>query len=243
MGNAFPTRFVSASMLLALSAAGPAAAQQQQAETTDITVNALVPADLSELERGPDVVGVITARRGERVQVTGADRARAVVHLSDGTEIRSRGGFLGVSRQTLGAADLVNGIPVTIETVQWGETLVARRVNMRTTDLRTARMIRDGTEQGFSEQTEATNALRSRVANIDQYNVRRTVNAYFDTGRWQLSPAAQAELCAAATEAQGVDNALLLVVGYTDAVGSEDYNQVLSERRAGRVAAGHPIAC
>jgi len=27
----------------------------------------------------------------------------------------------------------------------------------------------------------------------------------------------------------------LLVVGYTDSVGSEEYNQVLSERRAGRV--------
>ncbi|MEQ1508875.1 MAG: OmpA family protein [Sphingopyxis sp.] len=235
MSKIFPTHFVSMSMLLALSAAVPATAQPQQAEPADITVNGIVPADISALERGPDVVGIITARGGERMQVTGADRARTVVHLSQATEIRSRGGFLGVSRQALAAADLVNGIPVTIETVQWGDALVARRVNMRNTDLRTARMIRDGTEQGFAEQTEATNALRSRVANIDQYNVRRTVNAYFDTGRWQLSPAAQAELCAAATEAQGVDNALLLVVGYTDAVGSEDYNQVLSERRAGRV--------
>ena len=32
-----------------------------------------------------------------------------------------------------------------------------------------------------------------------------------------------------------MDNALLLAVGYTDSVGDEDYNQVLSERRAGRV--------
>jgi len=32
-----------------------------------------------------------------------------------------------------------------------------------------------------------------------------------------------------------MDNALLLVVGYTDAVGDEDYNQTLSERRAAKV--------
>ena len=38
-----------------------------------------------------------------------------------------------------------------------------------------------------------------------------------------------------AQEANGTPNALLLVVGYTDAVGSEEYNQSLSERRAGRV--------
>ena len=38
-----------------------------------------------------------------------------------------------------------------------------------------------------------------------------------------------------AQQAADMDNALLLVVGYTDSVGNEDYNQVLSERRAGRV--------
>jgi len=73
------------------------------------------------------------------------------------------------------------------------------------------------------------------VGDIDQYNIRGTTNVYFDTGRWTLTRAAESELCAAAAQAKAMDNALLLVVGYTDAVGDEDYNQVLSERRAGRV--------
>ena len=42
-------------------------------------------------------------------------------------------------------------------------------------------------------------------------------------------------MCAAAAQANSTDNALLLVVGYADAVGDEDYNQELSERRTGRV--------
>jgi outer membrane protein OmpA-like peptidoglycan-associated protein len=57
----------------------------------------------------------------------------------------------------------------------------------------------------------------------------------FDTGEWSLSPQAGSELCEAAAQADSIDNALLLVVGYTDAVGDEDYNQTLSERRTGRV--------
>ena len=35
--------------------------------------------------------------------------------------------------------------------------------------------------------------------------------------------------------ADGMSNALMLVVGYTDAVGSEEYNQTLSEKRAASV--------
>ena len=200
-----------------------------------IVVNGAPPADLSEMTPGPDVAGIISARSGERIRVTGADETTTVVAISEGTEIRGRGGFLGLGRTQLAANSLLNGLPVTVETVQWGEGLVARRIRLRTNDLQTASMIRNGTAQGFAEQTAATDALRSRVGNIDQYNIRRTMNVYFDTGRWQLTPQAQAELCAAATEAETTANALLLVVGYTDAVGDEDYNQTLSERRAGRV--------
>lgn len=200
-----------------------------------ITVNGTPPADLAGMPPGPDIVGIISARRGDRIQITGADEVSTVVAISEATEVRGRGGFLGLNRRALDTNALLNGLPVTVETVQWDEGLIASRVRLRNTDLQTASMIRNGTAQGFAEQTAATAALRSRVGNIDQYNIRRTTNVYFDTARWNLSPQAEAELCATAQEAQATDNALLLVVGYTDAVGDEDYNQVLSERRAGRV--------
>ncbi len=230
--------------MLAMSASATAIAQQEEPPVQPaapmggedaITVTGAPPADLTGMEPGPDVVGIISARNDDRMRVRSDDNSNTVVAISQGTEIRGRGGFLGLNRAALGPDALLNGLPVTVETVVWGEGLVARRVRLRSTDLRTASMIRNGTEQGFAEQSAATNALRSRVANIDQYNVRRTTNVYFDTGRHQLSPQAEAELCATANEAQTTDNALLLVVGYADAVGDEDFNQVLSERRAGRV--------
>lgn len=241
MGKALLTVFCSTGALLAASAAMPLMAQETAdpatpvAATTDIMVTGTPPADLSPFESGPQIEGTISARRGETLQISGADMARNQVMISEGTEVRGRGGFLGLNNRPLETADLVNGLPVTIDTVQWGDVLVAKRIRLRTGDLRTARMIRDGTEQGFAEQTEATNALRGRFGEIDQYNIRRTVNVYFDSGRWQLSPQAEQQLCATTSEAQAINNALLLVVGYTDAVGSEDFNQELSERRASRV--------
>ena len=73
------------------------------------------------------------------------------------------------------------------------------------------------------------------MGDIDKYNIKDTTNVYFDTCKAMLSSQAKAELCNTATQAEGTDNALMLVVGYTDSVGSEDYNQVLSEKRASSV--------
>jgi OmpA-OmpF porin, OOP family len=225
-------------------------AQQQEAppETSaqgeaGTVVTGMPPADLTGLAAGPEIKGMISARRDDKMQVTGPDGTKTVLFISDATQVKSSSGLFGMGRSKLGASSLLNGLPVTAKTVQWGGGLVATQIRVQTKDLKTATMIRTGTEQGFADQTAATEALRSRVADIDQYNVKGTTNVYFDTGKWNLSQAAQAELCAAATQAGATDNALMLVVGYTDSVGDYDYNQTLSEKRASKVVNHLQQAC
>ena len=229
---------------VALLGAAPASAQDQTAPVEgydaqgpgqDITVYGQLPADLDGLPEGPDVDGFVSARNGNTVEVTGEDGAQARVLVAPGTDIRARGGFLGLGRQVLTAAALMNGLPVEIETVQWEGGLLARQVRFAGSDLETARMIATGTNQRFVANEQATEALRGRVANIDDYNVMEATNVYFDTGRHTLSPQAERNLCNAAMQAEATDNSLILVVGYTDDVGDYDFNQALSERRAARV--------
>ena len=220
--------------VLALPISGSLAAQQQGAPDPNIVVTGEVLPDTTAMTPGPEIKGIITARSGDKMRVTTADGANTVVFINDATRIKAGGGFLGGS-STLDASSLLNGLPVTVKTMQAGSVLLASQIRFGKGDLRTASMIRNGTAQAFAEQTAATQALRSRVGDIDNYNIKGTTNVNFDTGRADLSNQAKAELCAAATEAEGMNNALMLIVGYTDSVGSEEYNQQLSERRAASV--------
>lgn len=217
-------------------------AQEQEASNPNIIVNGELVPDTSAMTPGPEIKGTITARSRDRIKVTTADGASTLVFFNEATKVKS-GSLFGGSKNKLGSAALLNGLPVTVKTMQAGNVLLASQVTFRNGDLKTANMIRNGTAQGFAEQTAATEALRSRVGDIDNYNVKGTTNVNFDVGKAVLSERAKADLCSAATQAQQTDNALLLVIGYTDSTGSQDFNQELSEKRASRVVNYLQQAC
>jgi OmpA-OmpF porin, OOP family len=236
-----PGALVLAAMLI-MPTSGSLYAQEQNFPDPNITVNGEPIPDTTAMTEGPEIKGVITARSGDKMKVTTADGANTIIFINDTTKIKAGGGLFG-GRSKLGEASLLNGIPVTVKTMQAGSVLLASQVTFRNSDLKTATMIRNGTNQRFDEQTAATEALRGRMADIDKYNIKNTTNVYFDTGKWVLSAQAKSELCATASQAEATDNALMLVVGYTDSVGDEDYNQTLSEKRASRVINHLQQAC
>jgi outer membrane protein OmpA-like peptidoglycan-associated protein len=57
----------------------------------------------------------------------------------------------------------------------------------------------------------------------------------FDTGKWELKPAAEGELNRLAGQLAAYSKGKVLIEGHTDNVGSGDANQALSENRAGAV--------
>ena len=240
---------------LAVPAWGGLSAQQQPA--ANITVTGTAPADLTGLTEGPDVEGTITARRGSVMQVTGDNGANTAILVSDATRISGKGGFLGLNRTKAGAEALLNGLPVTVKTVQWEGGLVASQIKFKSSNLATASMIRNGTAQRFGEHdtaiaqnAAATEALRGRVGDIDQYNIKGTTNVYFDTGKAVLSDKDEGELCAAAEQAKAMDNACcwssvtpMRSATRTTTSASANGGPAAWSTTCSSIAAGPPIAC
>ncbi len=230
------TTMTAMAMAMLFAAAAPLAAQDSAATPATQTVTGQRPVP------SPEIKGFISGRSGDRMAVTSEDGTKTITTLDGATQVKGRSGLFG-GKGKFSASSLMNGLPVTVKTLQAGDALVASMVTFRGGDFKTANMIRTGTAQGFEEQSAATAALRGRVADFDNYNVKSTSNVYFDTGKWILSEQAKANLCAAAATAEQTPNALLLVVGYTDSVGDENYNQELSEKRASRVLAHLQQVC
>lgn len=223
----------------------------QPAATGEVsTTMAATTGAATTLPKGPDIKGVISRRSADRMEITADDGTRTIVNINDYTKIRSSKGLFGMSRQQLAANALLNGLPVLVHTLQSGDALMAAEIQFKDKDLKIANMIRTGTKQGFEEQSAATaevramtEALRTRFSDIDEYNIKTTTNVNFASGQTALTPQGKADLCATATQAQGIKNAVLLVVGYADSKGSEELNQRLSDQRATRVVNYLQQAC
>lgn len=229
---------------VAMTASGSLYAQQNNnsdpAANPNIIVNATPAPDPSTMVAGPAIKGVIVARNADKIKVKGADGSSTVIGILQTTKVKASSGLFASKAGKPDTSSLLNGIPVTVKTLQpadgqAGAGLYASQINFKNNDLKTATMIRNATDQRFEEQTAATEALRGRMADIDKYNIKNTTNVHFDTGKSVISAADKAQLCATAAEAGATENALMLVVGYTDSVGGEDFNQTLSEKRAARV--------
>ena len=81
--------------------------------------------DEAPVVKGPKIKGIISARSGDRVQILTEKGTREIITLNDATKIKASKGFLGIQRNKLTIESLLNGLPVTVKTLQSDDGLIA----------------------------------------------------------------------------------------------------------------------
>ncbi len=115
------------------------------------------------------VEGLIVGRDGANMTVQQPDSSNLTVVLSDHTQARQKGGFLGMGRKDLGITQLVPGLPVKVEgTYNPDHQLLADKVEFGKRELKTAKQIDAGLNPVAQKVAAAQDDIRTNRKNIDQ---------------------------------------------------------------------------
>lgn len=192
--------------------------------------------------QGPTLQGMVIGRDGPNMIVRNNDGSETTVALTERTKVVATEGALGIRQSQLAVTDLLDGLPVTVETTHNGEQIEATRVTFKSSDLKTARQVEAGTAQARARvkekaaELEAQNEeMRRRLAEANQYVEKGSATILFQTGSATISKEGKAQLKGLAQQAKAIKGYLIGVIGYADTTGSSAANQALSGRRANAV--------
>jgi outer membrane protein OmpA-like peptidoglycan-associated protein len=189
-----------------------------------------------------ELKGVITARDGDKMVVKSPDGAEHTFQITPSTKVVAIQGGLGLRSNDMAATDLLNGLPVTVESVTRGETAEASKVTFKQADLKTAQQIDAGTAQAKAQAkeklTQAQNErdeLKKRLSEANQYVAKGEATVYFKTGSIAIDAQGQSDLKDLCQKATAIKGYMIGVTGHADSTGDSQKNQVLSEKRANAV--------
>jgi len=92
-------------------------------------------------------------------------------------------------------------------------------------------------DQRINATSGAVTAANTRISNLANFANVKTLTVHFANGRYEVTPAEQAQLEELATQAQGLQGYMISVAAYASAVGPAPLNQRLSRQRAETVTA------
>ena len=90
-------------------------------------------------------------------------------------------------------------------------------------------------DEANTRVTGAEQSVTDLRANLDSYTLQNTASVHFNFDSYELTPEAKASLDQLASQIKDRDNFLLEIQGFADWVGSDAYNNQLTQKRANAV--------
>jgi outer membrane protein OmpA-like peptidoglycan-associated protein len=194
------------------------------------------------LAQNGELKGIISSRDGNTMIVTGSDGAKHTFTITPTTKVVAVQGGLGLRSNDMTSDALLNGLPVTVESVTSGDSPEATKVTFKQADLKTAQQIDAGTAQAKAQAKEKLqqaqnerDELKTRLSQANQYVAKGETTVYFKSGSIAIDAQAQNDLKDLCVKAAAIKGYMIGVTGYADTTGDAQKNQVLSEKRANAV--------
>src|SRR5215204_5134886 len=193
--------------------------------------------------------GVVISRDADTFTIRDRSRADYQVLITDGTSIKTHGGFLR-SGKKYPVTDILRGLIVEVEGRGDAQgQLVADKIRFNESDMRAAQTtdarvspveanqerMAGQMDELYAVAAEAraeVKAVNDRVSALDDYDVQETVAVTFRTNSAVLSPEAKQQLDELAGKTTAARAFMIEVAGHTDSTGSEAKNFRLSRARA-----------
>jgi outer membrane protein OmpA-like peptidoglycan-associated protein len=97
-------------------------------------------------------------------------------------------------------------------------------------------MTKANTAQQTADQANTNiNSLRSVIANIDDYKLQTSASVPFKFNKYGLTDESKQDLDKLAEQVKADKRYFIAVEGYTDSIGTQEYNEALSRKRADAV--------
>jgi OmpA-OmpF porin, OOP family len=191
------------------------------------------------------VKGRIASRTGDTLNVRDQRGNESVILLTDRTSVKSKGGFF--KRGTnYDVTSLLRGLPIEIEGRGNSEgQVVAEKIRFNNSDMRVAETVDtrvvpvEMANQRLSGQVDELHSIAAntseRISALDNFDVDSSATVYFPVNRSTLTPESKRQLDELARKAVTLKGYVIEVAGHADSSGNEEYNRILSQRRADAV--------
>lgn len=131
------------------------------------------------------------------------------IALPPDTRVRSISGALGGQKEVVPVSALLPGLPVVIEGEHTNGHFVAREIDYKAKDYKTAAQIQAGVQETARREAE----LRHAYSKMGDWDVRAEENVYFKTGSAVISSADKQKLMQLAEKAAGIKGYAISVLG------------------------------
>ena len=144
------------------------------------------------------------------------------------TRVRSISGAFNGNKEVVPLTAVIPGLPVVVEVDNSAGHLVAREIDYKAKDYKTAAQIQAGVQETARREAE----LRNAYSKMGDWDIRAEKTIYFKVGSAAISADARQHLVELASTAKNHKGYVVSVLGYADPTGNAAANERLSNRRS-----------